>query len=94
MSKFVPEDKTSPFAQTDSSSGEPMCAPFNTLLYRNPLSQIVYEKKATWSSARGKSRGRGERNDEKKLVDVVGGMPAGVRSAADYESFTFSDELR
>ena len=39
-------------------------------------------------------KARAESNDEKELINVVGGGEAGVRSGAESECFNFVDALR
>ena len=94
MSKIGPEDVTSPFAETGSSTGETVSAPFNTPLYPNPLTEVVIEEEAARRVVPECSRARGELSDEEEMVDVVGGVATGMRSVAELEGLSFVDEMK
>ena len=74
MSLFMPEDDTSPFAETDSSIGEVPPASFIPPLYPHPHAEIVVEEEAAKRVVTECSQARGEASDEEKVDDVVGGV--------------------
>ena len=92
MSDFAPEDVTSPFAETDSSSGE-VASVMHLPLYPNPLAEIVMEKEVARTVVRECLGARGESNEKEEIIDVVGGGEAGMRSGAESKGFTFVDAV-
>ena len=93
MSRFVPEDVTSLFAETDSCFGEAVSTPFNSPLCPNPLAGIVVEEEAARRLVPECFPAKGETSDEEEVVDV-GAVPARVRGGAQSEGFTCVDTLR
>ena len=81
MSNFV-------FEETDSSVGEAVFAPYNPPMYPNPFAKIVVEQDLATRVVPECLRARGDSTDEEEVVDVVGGMPTGVRNRSETEILT------
>ena len=94
MFKSVSECVISTFAETDSSIGEAVSAPFSSPLYPNPLAEVAVEEEAARRVVPECPRARSQSSDEKELVDVVGREPVGLKSGAESEGFTFVDALK
>ena len=92
MSDFASENVTDSFADTDSSIGE-AASVVHPPLYPNTLAEIVVEEEEVTRVVGKCLEARGESNDEKEMIDVVGEGGVGARTGAESESFTFLDAL-
>ena len=94
MSDCVSGIVTSPFPETDSSTGEAITTPLHPPLYLNSLTEIVVQEEVATKVIRECSQARGKSRDEEELTNVVGGVLALVRTGAESEGLSFVDALR